>query len=138
MLCKIYRFVPWTSYSGPTGPIYLTPPPSPPSPAPSQHTEPAPPSPQYSYPVLPPSPPPQYSQSAPPAPTYYQHSEYSEENSDLRNRDPPGKLYSQYAATAFQNSKESPVLHQLREESEKNRNKYASPSYSNQYQTIDA
>jgi len=58
---------------------------------------------------------------------------YVEESNEL-----PGKLYSQLAAASFQNSKESPVLHQLREESEKNRHKYAPPSYNNHYQTVDA
>jgi len=126
------RFVPWSSH--------------PPNP-----TAPQPYSAQYSgsppqYPVTPvqypaaQSPLTQYSQPAPPSPTYYQHSGstdsgYVEESSD---REPPGKLYTQFAAGSFQNSKESPLLHQLREESEKNRNKYAPPSYSNQYQTVDA
>lgn len=112
----VHRYVPWSSYPpSPAAPQYL------PSPAPS---------------------PPSYSQPAPPSPAYYQQGGdyYDKDVSDLRN-DPPGKLYSQFAITApFQNSKESPLLHQLREESEKNRNKYGPllPSYSNQYQTIDA
>ncbi|XP_025418917.1 extensin-like isoform X2 [Sipha flava] len=113
----------------PAGPSYSHPaPPSPYLPA-------APPSPplyshsvsQYSHPAS------QYSHPVPPAPTYYSNSggDYSEDG-------PPGKLYSQLAATTFQNSKESPLLQQLREESEKNRKKYVPPSFSNQYQTIDA
>uniref|UniRef100_A0A2S2N7C1 Uncharacterized protein n=1 Tax=Schizaphis graminum TaxID=13262 RepID=A0A2S2N7C1_SCHGA len=128
---SLVRFVPWPSY--------------PPNPAPqpysAQYSAPAPqyPAPPAQYTAAQ-SPPTQYSQPAPPSPTYYQHSGgtdggYVEESSD---REPPSKLYTQFAAGSFQNSKESPLLHQLREESEKNRNKYAPPSYSNQYQTVDA
>ncbi|XP_025191710.1 leucine-rich repeat extensin-like protein 1 [Melanaphis sacchari] len=143
------RFVPLPSY--PPNPTALQPYSAPYSAPLSQYPAP---SVQYSatpsqYPVssaqYPAAHPPstQYSQSVPPSPTYYQHSGstdggYSEESNDLRNREPPGKLYTQFAASSFQNSKESPLLHQLREESEKNRNKYAPPSYSNQYQTVDA
>lgn len=145
------RITPWSSYpsqylaSPPAPPPYSQPiPPLLPAPAPYPYLAPAPsysqpaPAPSYSQPS---SPEPSYSQPAPPAPTYYQHGgDYGNEDaSDLRNRDPPGTLYSQYVAAApFQNSKESPLLNQFREESEKNRQKYTSPSYSNKYQTIDA
>ncbi|XP_050053200.1 uncharacterized protein LOC114131831 [Aphis gossypii] len=130
------RFVPWSSY--PPNPTALQPYSAPYSSAPpSQY-----PVPSTQYPAAQ-SPLTHYSQPAPPSPNYYQHSGstdsgYTEESSDLRYREPPGKLYTQFSAPSFQNSKESPLLHQLREESEKNRNKYAPPSYSNQYQTVDA
>ncbi|XP_026815024.1 leucine-rich repeat extensin-like protein 2 [Rhopalosiphum maidis] len=126
------RFVPWSSY-----------PPNPTAPQPysAKYSAPPPqyPAPPAQYPAAQ-SPPTQYSQPAPPSPTYYQHSGgtdggYVEESGE---REPPGKLYTQFAAGSFQNSKESPLLHQLREESEKNRKKYAPPLYSNQYQTVDA
>ncbi|XP_022178213.1 extensin-2-like [Myzus persicae] len=134
------RFVPWSPY--PPNPTALQPY-SPPSqysaPPPSQYTAPPPSqypasSSQYSAAQSPPT---QYSQSAPPSPTYYQHSGGTDGGYVEESNEPPGKLYSQLAAASFQNSKESPLLHQLREESEKNRHKYSPPSYNNHYQTVD-
>ncbi|CAI6345958.1 unnamed protein product [Macrosiphum euphorbiae] len=139
------RLVPWSSYPpNPTAlqPYSASPPPQYSAPPPSQYS--APPPSQYS--ASPPSqysaaqsPSTQYSQPAPPSPTYYQHSAGTTDGGYVEeSNEPPGKLYSQLAAASFQNSKESPVLHQLREESEKNRHKYAPPSYNNHYQTVDA
>lgn len=150
------RLVPWSSYPpNPSPPQYS--PASPPqySPASPPQYPPASP-PQYSPaspPQYTPASPPQYSQplhysqaSGPAPPSYYQHTEYSGTESNSRNQGQPGKLYSQAAAAAassssgFHNSKESPLLNQLREESEKNRNKYAPPPYNpnGPYQTVDA
>ncbi|KAL4123083.1 hypothetical protein QTP88_015315 [Uroleucon formosanum] len=123
------RFVPWASY--PPNPTALQPYSAP---VPSQYSEPPPPS-QYSAAQSPAA---QYSQPAPPSPAYYQHPAGTDGGYVEESNEPPGKLYSQLAAASFQNSKESPVLHQLREESEKNRHKYAPPSYNNHYQTVDA
>lgn len=135
---------PWTYYpSNPVATQYSAPPPPPPPPSYPQPVAPS----QYS----PPAPPPEYSPPAPPAPLsyYQQNTDYGSGNED-GGGDLPGKLYTQFAASPappapFHNSKESPLLLQLREESEKNRIKYGSqppplpPQYpSHQYQAIDA
>ncbi|XP_050423107.1 nematocyst expressed protein 4-like [Adelges cooleyi] len=128
------RYTPWNYYPAPT-PLLSTSAPSPPPPAPPQYLANPPAPAQYMSP-----PPPQYL-SVPPSPLYYQHAAQPEGDSpdDLRNREPPNKAYAQpqSSANTFHNSKESPILNQLREESEKNRKKYPAPLYSN-YHAIDS